>query len=179
MKTLLITIMLAMTACTTGIVDPMGFDAGPMPMDSSFAMDSSMDAGSNDPDAATESDAGPTRFDTGVTDARDIETPTCVDALQSPAYAVQMCLNFYRALNRVPDCEDRNIGTNYDDIGYIEEQEIPCPYIDFLDCDECDGRGASQCLQWVGAVVSRATCDEVIAHFDTPECGYPLCGFYR
>ena len=176
MKTITISILLALTACTTIIVEPPN-DAGPTP-DSFTSMDgsvpdsfTSMDG--SVPDSFVEpEDAGPPRFDVG-NDAtpRDIDIPfaVCDDHFRF-IHANEICRHWAEEIVPGLDCEDPN------------DLAMQCPLpVEFRGCNRCDRDEWDRCLRTAqerrhipGADVCALTRDIILEGI----CAYTMCGWY-
>jgi hypothetical protein len=164
MKTITISILLALTACTTIIVEPPN-DAGPT-LDSFTSMDGSVPDSFVEGDTLAAPDDVGTRYDVG-NDAtpRDIDTPiaVCDDHLVYRS-AIEFCNVWDRFAARA--CVDGG-------------EVTPCPYLSHLECTRCDQVEGDACTNAQGEVIGRPnSCDNMRYLATEPVCAYTVCGWF-
>jgi len=119
----------------------------------------------------------PIRYDVG-NDATPtmIEITVCDDAVSFDS-ASNFCRAFYSVLSQGP-CADQVDRTEDNP----SQQEIRCPWIDFLQCRQCDFSQLNECVQALSEVGNRpsATCQAVLNERDNNmACAYTACGWYE
>jgi len=171
MKTITISILLALTACTTIIVEPPN-DAGPT-LDSFMSMDGSMPDSFVEGDTLAAPDDVGTRYDVG-NDAtpRDIDDPIVVcDDHFNPISGVEACTMWAGMLSWKTD--------------FCEAEVRVCPWESHRSCSRCDRDAVRVCIQELSRRLSRGptTSDETICGnvselLLAERCSYLDCGWF-